>query len=65
MMESFWGTMQLELLDSRTWNTRAELANAIFEWIECWYNPKRRHSSTGMLSPLDYEAHHTGPDQDH
>jgi putative transposase len=65
MMESFWGTMQLELLDSRTWETRAELANAIFEWIECWYNPKRRHSSIGMLSPLDYEAHHTAPDQDH
>ena len=65
MMESFWGTMQLELLDSRTWKTRAELANAIFEWIECWYNPKRRHSSIGMLSPLDFEAHHTGPDQDH
>ena len=40
MMESFWGTMQLELLDSRTWETRAELANAIFEWIECWYNPQ-------------------------
>jgi putative transposase len=48
MMESFWGTMQLELLDSRTWSSRAELANAIFEWTECWYNPKRRHSSIGM-----------------
>ena len=35
MMESFWGTMQLELLDSRGWKTRAQLANAIFEWIEC------------------------------
>lgn len=65
MMESFWGTMQLELLDSRNWKTHAELANAIFEWIECWYNPKRRHSSIGMLSPLDYEARHTDPDQDH
>jgi len=65
MMESFWGTMQLELLDSRTWRTRAELATAIFEWIECWYNPKRRHSSIGMLSPMDYEAAHTEPDQDH
>src|SRR3954471_22000863 len=50
-----------ELLDSRSWKTRAELANAIFEWIECWYNPKRRHSSIGMLSPVDYEAHHTAP----
>jgi len=39
MMESFWGTMQLELLDSRTWRTRAELANAIFEWIECCTTP--------------------------
>lgn len=65
MMESFWGTMQLELLDSRTWETRAELANAIFEWIECWYNPIRRHSSVGMLSPIDFEAAHTPPDQDH
>ncbi len=65
MMESFWGTMQLELLDSRTWRTRAELATAIFEWIECWYNPNRRHSSIGMLSPADYEAAHTEPDQDH
>ena len=64
MMESFWGTMQLELLDSRTWNTRAELASAIFEWIECWYNPKRRHSPIGMLSPIDYEAAQTSPDQD-
>ena len=65
MMESFWGTMQLELLDSRNWATRVELANAIFEWLECWYNPKRRHSSIGMLSPLDHEAAHTKPDQDH
>jgi putative transposase len=65
MMESFWGTMQLELLDSRVWTTRSELATAIFEWIECWYNPSRRHSSIGMLSPVGYEAAHTGPDQDH
>jgi putative transposase len=65
MMESFWSTMQLELLDSRTWQTREELANAIFEWIECWYNPKRRHSSIGMHSPITFETLHTGPDQDH
>ena len=50
LVESFWGTMQLELLDSRIWTTRAEIATAIFEWIECWYNPVRRHSSLGMLS---------------
>jgi putative transposase len=56
MMESFWGTMQLELLDTRIWRTREELANAIFEWIECWYNPYRRHSSIGMRSPVTFEG---------
>jgi putative transposase len=65
MMESFWGTLQLEVLDQTPWKTRDELANAIFEWIECWYNPKRRHSSLGMHSPVTFEALHTGSDQDH
>jgi putative transposase len=65
MVESFWGTMQLELLDSRRWKTRHQLATAIFEWIESWYNPRRRHSSIGMLSPVDYEAAHTPPYRDH
>ena len=46
MMESFWSTMQRELLDTRTWDTTEQLASAIFEWIEAWYNPHRRHSST-------------------
>jgi putative transposase len=65
MMESFWHTLQLELLDSKQWQTRDELANAIFEWIECWYNPKRRHSSIGMHSPVTFEAFCTRPDHDH
>ena len=65
MMESFWGTLQLEILDQKQWKSRDELANAIFEWIECWYNPKRRHSSIGMHSPITFEALHTGSDQDH
>ena len=55
MMESFFGTLQLELLDRRSWTTRAELASAIFEWIEGWYNPRRRHTSIGDLSPVEYE----------
>jgi putative transposase len=62
MMESFWGAMQPELLDRRQWKTREELANAIFEWVECWYNPKRRHSSIGMLSPVEFEERLTSPD---
>ena len=65
MMESFWSTLQLEILDQRTWRTRGELANAIFEWIECWYNPTRRHSSIGMHSPVDFEQLHTPSDPDH
>jgi putative transposase len=62
MMESFWGTMQLELLDRQAWKTRDELANSIFEWIECWYNPYRRHSGTGMHSPVTFERLHHQPD---
>jgi putative transposase len=58
MAESFWGTLQLEVLDRKTWETRDELANAIFEWIECWYNPTRRHSRLGMHSPVDFEQLH-------
>jgi putative transposase len=68
MMESFWGTLQLEVLDRHAWENRDELANAVFEWIECWYNPRRRHSSLGMLSPAQFEATHqprSSPHDDH
>ncbi len=56
--ESFFGTQQLELLDEHRWNTRQQLALALFDWIEAWYNPRRRHSYCGMLSPTDYEIAH-------
>ena len=59
LIESFWSTMQRELLDRHDWDSRAELASAIFEWIEGWYNPNRRHTSLGMLSPHEYETLHT------
>ena len=59
MAESFFHSLQLELLDEHHWNTRRQLAQAIFEWIECWYNASRRHSSIQMLSPIDYETRHT------
>jgi len=58
LIESFWSTMQRQLLDRRLWHTRTELASAIFEWIEGWYNPKRRHSALGMLSPHQFEQLH-------
>jgi putative transposase len=65
MMESFWGTMQIELLDSRKWSTRFELATAIFEWIECWYNPRKapfqhRNALAGGLRSPPHQ-----PAQDH
>jgi len=56
--ESFFGTLQLELLDEHRWESRHQLAQAIFEWIEAWYNPRRRRSYCQMLSPVDYEAAH-------
>lgn len=58
-MESFWSIMQRELLDRRAWETRSELASAIFEWIEGWYNPRRRHSGIEMRSPHEYETLYT------
>jgi transposase InsO family protein len=59
MMESFFSTLQRELLDRRHWLTRRDLANAIFEWIEAWYNPIRRHSGLNYLSPIAFETLHT------
>lgn len=59
MMESFWATMQRDLLNRRRHRaSRAKLAAAIFEWIEAWYNPHRRHTSISDLSPVDYERVH-------
>jgi putative transposase len=56
--ESFLATLQTELLDRSTWPSRDQLANAVFAFIEGFYNPRRRHSTLGYLSPADYEAQH-------
>lgn len=58
LIESFWSTMQRELLDRTTWDSKTQLASAMFEWIEGFYNPRRRHTSLGDLSPADYETLH-------
>lgn len=55
-MESFFATLQTELLDRREWETVAELKGAIFHFIEVFYNRKRRHSSLGQLSPAEFET---------
>src|SRR5713101_9872922 len=61
VMEAFWSRMQVELLDRRRWSTRVELANAMFEYLEIFHNRKRRHSSLGMLTPVEFEARRRQP----
>lgn len=55
MAESFFATLEREVLNRRTFKTQTEARLAIFEWIEGWYNPHRRHSSLGYLSPTNFE----------
>ena len=55
MIESSWSRMQVELLDRKKWNTRIELSNAMFEYLEIWHNRKRRHSQLGWLTPVEFE----------
>jgi putative transposase len=58
MCESFFATLEVELLDRRTLRTRDQARSAIFEFIEGWYNRRRRHQSLGYLSPARFEARH-------
>jgi len=55
MAESFFATLEREVLNRRRFKTQAEARMAIFEWLEGWCNPHRRHSSLGCLSPINYE----------
>jgi putative transposase len=55
MAESFFATLKTELLDRQRWPTRAAARQAIFEWIEVWYNRQRRHSALGYRSPAAFE----------
>lgn len=58
MCESFFATLECELLDRRKFKTQAEARMAIFEFIEGWYNPSRRHSGLDYVSPMEYERRH-------
>jgi putative transposase len=55
LCESFFATLECELLDRRPLRTQAEAQLAVFEFIEGWYNPQRRHSAIGYLSPNEFE----------
>ena len=63
MCESFFATLECELLDRRRFKTQAEARIVVFEFVEAFYNRRRRHSSIGYLSPIDYEClHAANPD---
>jgi len=55
MCESFFATLECELLDRQKFQTKAEARMACFQFIEGWYNPSRRHSALGYMSPINYE----------
>jgi putative transposase len=56
LVESFFATLECELVDRRHWRTREEARLEVFWWLEAVYNRTRRHSSIGYLSPMEYEA---------
>ena len=58
MAESFFATLECELLDQHRFRTRTEARMAVFDYLEGFYNPRRRHSALGQLSPANYERSH-------
>ncbi len=65
LCESFFATLECERLDRHRFQTQAEARLAVFDFIEGWYHPHRRHSALGYLSPLTYERQNreTQPEQ--
>lgn len=55
MAESFFASLECELINRRTFKTKVEARLAIFTWIEAWYNPLRRHSAINYQSPMEFE----------
>ena len=56
VVESFFSSLKVELVDRQPWPTRAAARLAIFEYVEVWYNRRRRHSTLGYMAPAAYEA---------
>lgn len=61
MAESFFATLECELLDRHRFKTHGEARSAVFAFIEGFYNPRRRHSALGYLSPVEFERRHARP----
>ena len=58
MAESFFASLECELIARRSWKTKTEARLAVFSWIEGWYNPRRRHSGLNYQSPNNFERKH-------
>tara|TARA_R110000787_G_C13383286_1_gene441985 strand:- start:700 stop:894 length:195 start_codon:yes stop_codon:yes gene_type:complete len=59
-MESFFSTLKIERVNRRRYKTRNEVRADVFDYIERFYNPKRRHSTLGGISPVEFEKGYTG-----
>jgi hypothetical protein len=57
--ETFHASLKKEKIYRQSWPTRAAARTAVFKYIEGWYNPRRRHSTLGYLSPIEFERHYT------
>ena len=65
MCESFFATLECELIDRTPYATRGEARRSVFSFIEGWYNPRRLHSALGYQSPMSYEtAYHSRNDRE-
>ena len=60
MAESFFATLECELIDREIFVTRDEARTKVFDYLETWYNPRRRHSALDYLSPIEYERRYEG-----
>ena len=55
MCESFFASLECELIERTRWRMHTEARMAVFDYIECFYNPRRRHSALRYLSPAQFE----------
>ncbi|KPF68389.1 hypothetical protein IP84_10105 [beta proteobacterium AAP99] len=58
MAGSFFASLEAELIERNSFESKAQARMAVFTWIEAWYSPRRRHSALGYLSTLNFEKSH-------
>jgi transposase InsO family protein len=63
VVEAFFASLKKEKLNRRSWPTRQAARNAVFAWIEGWYNRRRLHSTLGMRSPRRLREHNSRPER--